>query len=204
MKFNFSIILIILISTSCSLTHYQPYVDIENKNIVVYRSNINNEKLHGNIIRRTTGLYDSTLNFTLKGSFKKGILNGNDSTFLNGELIEINNYRVGVKQGKQIELDDSVKSISLYVDGVIHGYQNTYVNNRLFKKSFYNHGVKDSLEYYYDSLENIVTTLEYHYNQDPNWLFSLRLDNYKLIYYSLSSEPSLELLKASKYKGTME
>ena len=105
-------------------------------------------------------------------------------------------------QGEQVEFEDSVKIISPYIDGVIHGYQSTYIHNNLYKRSYYNHGIKDSLEHFYDSLGNVVTTFEYYYDQDSNWFENLDLENRNLIsHYSFSDTLTARHLKLAKCRG---
>lgn len=212
MRYLYFIILIQLFSSSCWVK--KETTDIENKftieqdyknqNVEIYRSTIHNKKLNGKITRRTIGRYDSTLNFTLIGNFKKGLLNGNDSIFRNGKLIKVDNYIKGVRQGDQLEIIDSNKIISPYVDGIIHGFQKTFINNRIKKSSYFNRGIKDSVEYFYDSLEQVVTTYKYHLDHSDNWESHLNLDRHELISYFGSMDTlDIKLLIRAKYKGTI-
>lgn len=214
MRYLFSLALVLSISSSCQVQkeaidigdHYTIEYDYKNSFVEVYRSSNNNRKLNGQIIRRAVGQYDTTLNFTLIGEFEKGVLNGNDSIFRNDTLIRIENYVKGVKHGDQIEIWDSIKTISPYTDGVIHGFQRIYNNNRIQKKSYFNQGVKDSVEYFYDSLGQVATTFNYHLYVDDYWDAYLALDRHDLISSSFLARLdtlTLSILKRAAYRGTI-
>lgn len=214
MRYLLGLILLLFILISCSAQkkvmdigdNYYIKNDRINPNIEVYRSSINNKKLNGKIRRKTRGLYDSTLNFTLIGNFEKGFLNGSDSIFRNDTLIRIEHYLKGIKNGDQIEFSDAIKVISPFTNGVIHGFQSTYINNRLQKRSYFNRGIKDSVEYFYDSLGQIITTFEYHFDRNEYWEMHLDLDHHNLIsrsYLSRIDTLTIAHLKRAEYRGTV-
>ncbi|MBL4703005.1 MAG: hypothetical protein JKY54_00665 [Flavobacteriales bacterium] len=169
------IISAVLIFCSCAISNNSKYKDIgsnyeaeyvylQNQKVIVYRSTLKNRKLNGNIIRRTEGLYDSTIEFKYASTFNKGLLTGKDSLFRNGELTSVHNYKEGLKHSTQLEYFDSKKIISNYENGVIHGEHLTYVNGEISKKTMFNNGVKNGQETTYDSLKNVIEIIEYNFD----------------------------------------
>lgn len=207
------IALILLISNACILQKKWAYTEIgdayysefdcQKQGVDIYRSSITNKKLHGRIIRTNTGMYDSTLHFELISTFHRGRLNGIDYVFRGDQEIARKNYVLGVQQGKEVIYDDSLKIVSNYVDGVIHGTQSTYINDWVVKRSHFSHGVKDSLEFYYDSLGELATIINYRFYDDSFWYDNLYLKEHQLVSISNFEILDPKWLKNAQYKGTI-
>lgn len=205
-----SLILILILSVACSVkeavdigNNYTVELSQDNPNIEIYRSSINNRKLNGKVIHRNTVVIDSTLEFTSIGNFHKGVLHGCDSTYRNNKLIRVENYRKGVKHGDQIEIRDSIKIVSPFINGILHGFQSIYVNNQIQKKSYFNTGIKDSVEYFYDSLGQVVTTFKYHFKNEGNWKHYLDLENHSLISFDGKDTLQIEFLERAEFRGSI-
>lgn len=204
---------ILFISSTCSLNKNSSYTDIgdayttgmdcHQKGATIFRSAKNYRKLNGNTILRQSGLYDSTLHFKFVSTFHKGLRIGPDSLFRNDELISVKHYSRGIQHGEQIEFEDSLKIVSTFVNGVMHGTQTTYREDKLVKSTHFNHGIKDSLEFYYDSLGNFASSIDYRFVYDSNWYSNMYLHSRALVSYSTFEHLDPEWLKRATYKGTI-
>lgn len=199
--------------TSCAHHRHLHYNDIglnyeveyvcKNPKIEVYRSGDTGKKLRGKVKLNTSGILDYFPDAVLKGSFKRGVLNGVDSVFAGGKLREVTTHREGVLHGRQMAFDDSVKVISEFIDGTIHGYQETYIDDQLIKRTFYNHGVRDSTAFYYDGAGNFLTTLQYHHFQHDDWIDQPDIRNFELISFTSSNSLPHDVLRRAEYRGTV-
>lgn len=206
--------LLLLVINSCGVAKKLTYQDIGDKYtseyeckgqyVVVYRSTDNNKKLNGPIIRSASGLYDSTLHFTIVSTFEKGLLTGKDSIFREGKLIEVSTYEKGIKHGFSEEFDDSLILVSRYDHGIIDGNQHLYCANVLIKQSTFRKGIKTGKEVHFNSLAEIVHSSTYEL--DSTRVVLTESDKEKDIYLqSTGSTMRLgDFLRLLDYKGSIQ
>lgn len=89
--------------------------------------------------------------------------------------------------------------VSNFSNGVIDGTQTTYINDRVLKKTNYQQGIKDSVEYFYDSLEQVVSEIYYEFNKDIDWKSKLDLENHYLVSSLDKDTLKLESLQTSSF-----
>ncbi|MCB9233591.1 MAG: hypothetical protein H6581_18180 [Bacteroidia bacterium] len=180
--------------------------DCRGKEMVeVYAKLTTRKKLHGiyvtgDVINDGKG---GETTFSNKATYRHGLKDGVDSSYVNGRLNEVQNWRNGILDGVSLEISENTREESHFERGIKHGEFKVWENDQLRKMVRFEQGIKTGKEIFYDSTGQVTGYISYGFDTSfPRTL--LDNDHEMKVWDALKDAMTLgDFLRYYQFRGTV-